>query len=67
MQTFIETDGASWTRKTGWMNNQDHCSWEEITCSQSTRVAILALQNNNLSDAFPSKLNNLNSLQALNI
>ena len=59
---YINDNGDSWIRKSGWLGSSNHCAWEDVTCSALFGVEQLAIQNNQLSGAFPTDLYNLGNL-----
>merc|ERR1719469_308292 len=67
VRMYLNDNGITWTKKTGWNGSGDHCSWEGVGCSTDLKVEQLILDNNKLSGPFPSDLNNLGSLQSLSI
>jgi hypothetical protein len=51
------TDGNSWRYKGDWLQTSDVCTWYGIrNCTDSRRVTILDLTNNNLVGDFPTEL-----------
>jgi hypothetical protein len=49
---FNSTDGPYWLNNTGWMTNDDFCSWYGITCENGT-VTKIDLSNNGLQGTIP--------------
>ena len=67
MRMYLNNNGANWSVNTGWSGSGDHCSWQGVTCSTDKKVTALSLGGNQLSGTFPSDLNNLESMESLNI
>ena len=67
MRTYSNTGGTTWNVNTGWAGNSNHCSWEGITCSTDNKIVAMNLVSNGLSGNFPTDLNNLGSLESLDV
>ena len=64
---YDSTAGASWTSKTGWKATNTPCNdWYGVVCS-GVNVTSLVLTSNNLVGSLPTELENLSSLQILNL
>lgn len=63
---YNQTDGANWTRNSGWLKTTTPCSWHGITCSEG-HVARVSLLSNQLSGTLPAELANLSNLTSLNL
>lgn len=61
---FHAVGGSHWTRKDGWLSDDDYCSWYGIECIDS-RVHSISLGSNNLSGTPPEEMFELNNLQSL--
>jgi hypothetical protein len=63
---YQRTDGKHWTNQSGWLVNEDYCSWYGVTCVDGT-VQRLDLANNQLSGPFPPELGMLDNLTTLDL
>lgn len=62
--------GASWTNKSGWVNNAtncDICTWFGVVCNDEGRVSALNLGFNNVSGSIPASITDLTQLTKLNL
>src|SRR5512147_701863 len=66
---YNSTAGASWADRTNWNGAPGtECTWHGVYCSSGDRnVTNIILWNNNLIGAVPATLQNLTSLEALNL
>lgn len=64
---YFNNGGSSWSVNTGWSSSSDHCTWTGITCSVNNEVVAINLVANDLSGTFPTDLNNLGSLESLDV
>ena len=55
---FNSTNGSNWTNNTGWLANNNPCTWYGVTCA-SGHVTELNLPNNNLEGTIPPKVSDL--------
>src|SRR5262245_9813179 len=46
---YTNTNGASWTDHTDWLETDTPCSWYGVSCESGTNVTKLELETNNLS------------------
>ena len=66
LETFFnQTNGNSWTTKTGWLTDCDPCNWHGVTCDINGRVRDIDLQVNNLSGQLPQEITQLTELRNL--
>ncbi|AYQ33906.1 3-coathanger stack domain-containing protein [Runella sp. SP2] len=68
---YYATDGPNWKNKTGWLQNNDPCSWYGVNCRTNSynikEVVSIELRNNNLKGIIPSNIGNLYSLNSLDL
>ncbi len=55
---YDSTGGDNWTNNTGWLENQNPCSWFGINCVSGS-VDSISLYSNNISGVLPAELGNL--------
>jgi len=59
---YNSTNGASWTKKMGWLNTNTPCSWYGITC-EGGHIDVIHLYENSLNGTLPNlNLPNLTEL-----
>ena len=46
---YYNDGGDNWVVNTSWAENENHGTWEGVTCSSTSDVSELALENNQLS------------------
>ncbi|QKZ14738.1 putative Ig domain-containing protein [Spirosoma sp. KUDC1026] len=69
---YNATNGANWTRKSGWLNGCDPCTgnggepWQGVSCTNG-RVSQLDLYGNNLIGSLPASLSALTQLTFVQI
>lgn len=63
---YNTTAGSAWTDRTGWLSADDPCTWTGVTCDAG-HVNLLNFYSNNLVGAIPAQLEDLNSLQRLDL
>lgn len=61
---YHSTDGAGWSKNSGWLVTDTPCSWYGVRCGAG-RVALISMTDNLLNGHVPSELGNLTNLQAL--
>lgn len=64
---YTSTNGANWTKKTGWLTTNSPCIWYGVSCANGTNVTKLELGSNNLSGPLPDQLSNLTSLTSIHL
>jgi hypothetical protein len=69
-QFFYSTEGESWNQSTGWLTDNDVCSWFQTdnasACVNGT-LRVLSLKGNNLNGSIPVDIGLLNSLEVLEL
>ena len=63
---YCATGGDNWSDKSGWLSNQPLGNWHGVVDTNG-RVSSLTLNSNGLSGSIPAELENLSSLQRLNL
>ncbi len=63
---FAATNGALWSKTSGWLTNFSICEWEGIKCNEGAVISI-SLHGNNLNGTIPTNINFLSKLQYLNL
>jgi Leucine-rich repeat (LRR) protein len=58
---YNSTNGDSWSRKSGWLENNTPCDWYGVTCSGG-HVSELYLHSNELTGSIPTEIGNLSNL-----
>eukprot|EP00002_Diphylleia_rotans_P036254 TRINITY_DN7972_c0_g2_i2.p1 TRINITY_DN7972_c0_g2~~TRINITY_DN7972_c0_g2_i2.p1 ORF type:complete len:1135 (+),score=216.90 TRINITY_DN7972_c0_g2_i2:769-4173(+) len=78
-EIFMETNGNLWKNRTGWLHEENVCSWHGVTCDSGcpeiqSKLSLcpiirLSLPGNKLSGSLSSKawLNGLRDLEELNL
>ena len=61
---YLETSGPNWTHNTGWLTNDQPCSWYGITCVNG-HVIVVDLVDNQLAGILPPRVGNLLMLEHL--
>jgi len=61
---YQRTGGENWTNQSGWLVNEDPCSWYGVTCVDGSMQS-LDLANNQLSGPIPKELGDLTNLENL--
>ena len=69
---YNNTNGASWTNKTGWEDgalgtNCTPCSWYGISCDNQENIIGIDLYNNNLSGTVPATMEDLTKLRTIKL
>lgn len=69
---YSSTGGPSWTSDKNWLQSEDHCTWEGITCHtsgdfQGLVQSIELEQNNLIGSAEISMIWQLEGLEVLNL
>ncbi|MEM7537356.1 MAG: hypothetical protein AAF639_34620, partial [Chloroflexota bacterium] len=62
---YTSTNGSNWSTKTDWFVT-DSCNWHGVSC-HSGNVVALAFNSNNLHGPITPKINDLPTLQALDL
>ena len=62
---YNATDGANWTRNTGWNTTAAVSTWYGVTTNRAGSVKRLYLYNNNLSGTIPAAVGDLTDLTSL--
>ena len=62
---YNNTNGTSWTIKSGWLENNTPCAWYGVFCFGRTHVYNLLLPSNNLEGTLPPEFWNLTALTSL--
>lgn len=57
--------GDDWKTKTGWLGDDDYCSWFGIACTDDATVESISLGSNNLVGTPPQDIFDLKDLQSL--
>lgn len=57
--------GDNWKTKTGWLGDDDYCSWFGIACTDDYTVLSISLGSNNLVGTPPQDVFGLKDLQSL--
>jgi nitrate reductase NapE component len=68
---FLSTNGTSWNNSTGWLSNDNECSWyhynvswpEDNGCAEGYRFSVLDLWENGLEGSVPAELGLLTDLE----
>lgn len=69
---YNNTNGGSWTNKTGWEDgalgtNCTPCNWFGVTCDNQENIIGIDLTNNNLNGTVPSSMGDLTKLRTLKL
>jgi hypothetical protein len=69
LDLYNNTDGANWTNKTGWNQNNDPCNWYGVACSAGTSgyVTAINLSHNSLSGPLPTRIGSFSYMTYLNL
>ena len=59
---YNSTNGANWTRKSGWLSDRPIGEWQGVTTDRNGRVTAIDLSENRLSGTIPAELGNLPNL-----
>ena len=65
MALYDATNGHNWVDNTGWGESCDICNWYGVHCDSLGRVINLFLISNDLQNAIPSEIGDLEYLEAL--
>eukprot|EP00980_Cylindrotheca_fusiformis_P009156 scaffold1992_cov113-Cylindrotheca_fusiformis.AAC.21 len=52
---YATNEEMTWKNETGWLNDDDECSWHGVTCSGG-EILVLNLRNNGLQGLFPDEI-----------
>lgn len=63
---YQSTDGAQWTNRSGWLENNQPCTWFGITC-QEQQISKIRLNGKRLTGSLPDALGKLAHLQILDL
>ncbi|MEM7532851.1 MAG: leucine-rich repeat domain-containing protein [Chloroflexota bacterium] len=63
---YNSTNGANWTNKTGWLQNETPCAWYGVSCTDG-HISELKLSANKLLGRIPPEIGNLPSLVELDL
>eukprot|EP01059_Diplonema_ambulator_P019524 TRINITY_DN3290_c0_g1_i1.p1 TRINITY_DN3290_c0_g1~~TRINITY_DN3290_c0_g1_i1.p1 ORF type:complete len:1385 (+),score=172.73 TRINITY_DN3290_c0_g1_i1:42-4157(+) len=68
LDIYTATNGAGWTRNTGWLSAGDPCAvpWEGVQC-ENGELVVLRLDSNNLVGTLPDSINQLSALRILDV
>ena len=64
---YNATDGANWTRNTGWNTTAPVSHWSGVTTDSDGSVTYLYLSSNNLSGTIPTAIGDLTDLTELSL
>ena len=64
---YTATDGANWTDSTNWSSDEPLSSWHGVSTDEEGRVKDLDLRKNGLKGPLPTELENLDSLESLQL
>ena len=59
---YNSTNGPNWKNHTGWLVNEDLCTWYGVVCWFHVYVSQISLSNNGLQGTLPSELGNFTNL-----
>jgi hypothetical protein len=73
---YYSTNGEAWENSTGWLSNEDECTWHSTVqpdtiktwgpiCQAGSRFSVLDLSNNSLAGTMPSELELLSELRVM--
>ena len=66
--TFFATKGPGWFNSSGWIDNEDICSWHGIGCSaDSGEIVELLLDRNNLQGSMADEIYLVETLKVLSL
>lgn len=63
---YDATNGPTWVNHDGWLQNNQPCSWNGITCDAG-HVTRISMYNNNLRGTLPASISNLTGLVFINL
>ncbi|WP_353573137.1 LamG-like jellyroll fold domain-containing protein [Candidatus Albibeggiatoa sp. nov. BB20] len=63
---YEKTNGAGWTSNTGWLENNQPCTWYGVSCNDGS-ISALNLSNNNLQGTLPQELAVLTDMGVLSL
>ena len=67
IKTPYSEDAPEWKESTGWLSDENECTWKGIECSEKLLVHGLDLENNDLTGSLPPEMVWLSHLETLDL
>ena len=67
LKKIYENNGNQWTRRDGWLIDDNYCNWYGVTCNKDFKVNGLKLPRNGMKGTIPTEIGGLTELRKLHL